>query len=118
MFASGQYLLGYGIVGIRNGEVDDDFDIVVLEQFLDSLGLYAELFCARIGGRQIDIGARPYFDVSKHGRQPQICSRYIAATDNPDTKCPGHFALQLRNFLRIRWNGSQTGYRPMGYRVP
>ena len=64
-------LLRYLVMHRRDGQVDDDVDVVGLEQLFDGLGAQLELLRPRLGRVHVDVGAGAHLDAAKQRRQPR-----------------------------------------------
>ena len=85
-----QHRLRHFIMHGRNGEVDDDVDLVVLEKVVGRLGAELELLRPHLRRIHVDIRAGAHLDAAKQRRQREIRLRDVAAADNAYAKFVCH----------------------------
>ena len=78
------------VVNGRNGEVDDDVDRIVPEQFLHGFGAEPELLGAGAGRVHVDVRAGAHLDAPEQRGEREIGGRDVAAADHADAECLCH----------------------------
>ena len=81
---------GDAVVGVGDGEVDDDVDGVVDEEGVDGLGLDVEFLGALLGGGEDDVGDGADLEAAEERREAEVGGRDVAAADDPDAELVSH----------------------------
>ena len=81
---------GHAVVGLGDGQVDDDVDGVVGEEGVDGLGLDVELLGPLLGGGEDDVGAGADLEAAEERGELEVGGRDVAAADDPDAELVSH----------------------------